>query len=90
MIEIPSMTPIQLTIFTELTYGKFLTRKDLVAILKTPRTTIYDNLLKLKNNKLVGKFSKQNGIRGRPVVYWFIPKEVLKQIRKNADKKSKN
>jgi len=82
MIEIPSMTLIQQTIFTELSYGKSLTRRDLVAKINTPRTTIYDNLLKLQDKKLVKKFSINNGTRGRPVVLWFIPRIILKQIRR--------
>lgn len=36
------------------------------------RTTIYDNLLKLQKRKVVKEFSKNNGKRGRPVVFWKI------------------
>ena len=36
------------------------------------RTTIYDNLVKLENRKLVENFTKSNGKRGRPPVYWKI------------------
>ena len=49
-----------------------LTRKELVAILNTPRTTIYDNLLKLKKRKFVERFEKHNGKRGRPYIFWQI------------------
>ena len=34
------------------------------------RTTIYNNLLKLKKRKVVKKFTKNNGKRGRPLVLW--------------------
>ncbi len=41
------------------------------------RTTIYDNLVKLQNRKLIEKFSKSNGKRGRPNIYWQIKEEKL-------------
>lgn len=47
-----------------------LTRKQLVRELGNPRTTIYDNLVKLEKKKIVKNFSKNNGKRGRPKVYW--------------------
>lgn len=34
------------------------------------RTTIYDNLLKLQKMKVVEKFTKNNGKRGRSLVLW--------------------
>lgn len=34
------------------------------------RSTIYDNLVKLQKKKLVEKFSRSNGKRGRPKIYW--------------------
>lgn len=34
------------------------------------RTTIHDNLVKLQRRKLVEKFSKGNGKRGRPPVFF--------------------
>jgi len=36
------------------------------------RTTVYDNLLKLKNKRLITKFEKSNGKRGRPIVFWRV------------------
>ena len=48
------------------------TRKDLVNQLKIPRTTIYDNLLKLQKRKVIEKFTRNNGKRGRPLVFWKI------------------
>lgn len=36
------------------------------------RTTIYDNLLKLEKRKVVKKFTKNNGKRGRPIVLWTL------------------
>lgn len=42
--------------------------------LHNKRTTIYDNLVKLQKRKLVEKFSRNNGKRGRPFVFWKIKK----------------
>jgi len=36
------------------------------------KTTIYDNLVKLQKRRLVEKFSRSNGKRGRSYVYWKI------------------
>ncbi len=81
--QIPLLTPIQVRIFNELSHGKSLSREVLVNTLNTPRTTIYDNLIKLQNKKLVLKFSKKNTDRpvwGRPLVLWYIPRHILKEI----------
>jgi len=45
-------------------------RKILCKELKKARTTIYDNLLKLQKKGIVSKFTKYNGIRGRPEIHW--------------------
>ena len=47
-----------------------LTRRELVLQLNTPRTTIYDNLINLQKRKVIEKFTRNNGSRGRPLVYW--------------------
>lgn len=36
------------------------------------RTTVFDNLDKLLERGLIEKFTKNNGTRGRPPVYWKI------------------
>ena len=41
------LTPIQSNLINKLRNNGPITRKDLVKILNSPRTTIYDNLLKL-------------------------------------------
>ena len=89
---IPYLTPIQTRIFNELCHGD-LTRQDLVETLETPRTTIYNNLVKLQKKKLVLKFVKQaksseRPIWGRPQVYWYIPIYILKSIRKEILQKN--
>jgi Fe2+ or Zn2+ uptake regulation protein len=47
-----------------------LTRTILVEILHLPRTTIYDNLIKMQKLKIIEKFIKNSGKRGRPLVFW--------------------
>ncbi len=64
------MTPIQNNLIKTLQQIGPSTRRDLVNYLKTPRTTIYDNLLKLQKRKVVEKFTRSNGNRGRPLVFW--------------------
>ncbi|MFW9988968.1 MAG: hypothetical protein ACFFC3_09955 [Candidatus Odinarchaeota archaeon] len=64
------LTPIQFNLIKTLKEIGPSTRRDLVKELKTPRTTIYDNLVKLQKSKLIEKFSRNNGRRGRPLVFW--------------------
>ncbi len=63
------LTPIQYQLIQILEIGS-LKRRDLVQLLNSPRTTVYDNLIKLHKRKVVEKFTKNNGKRGRPVVFW--------------------
>ena len=90
--ELPFMTPIQADIFKELSKGISLTRDDFVETLNTPRTTIYDNLEKLEIRKLVRRFKRGNGLRGRPLTFWYIPRnllyELFKKIGEENDEKS--
>ncbi|KKN04532.1 hypothetical protein LCGC14_1096590 [marine sediment metagenome] len=87
--QMPILTPIQTRIFNELSIGKPLSRKDLVETLDTPRTTIYDNLMKLQNIKVDGVSiiwfkGRENGdgrpVWGRPVILWYIPYDILKKL----------
>ena len=64
------LTPIQHSLVKTLQKSGPLSRRELVKQLETPRTTIYDNLLKLQKNKMIEKFSRNNGKRGRPLVFW--------------------
>ncbi len=63
-------TPLQNSLIRILENGGPITRRELVKVLKTPRTTIYDNLLKLQKKKVIEKFSRNSGRRGRPLVFW--------------------
>jgi predicted ArsR family transcriptional regulator len=64
------LSPIQFNLIKTLKDVGPLTRRDLVKQLETPRTTIYDNLVKLQKKKLIEKFSRNDGNRGRPRVFW--------------------
>ena len=66
------ISPTQNNLIKVLQMNGPMTRKDLVNQLKVPRTTIYDNLLKLQKRKVVEKFIRNNGTRGRPLVFWKI------------------
>lgn len=66
------LTPIQNNLIKLLQKDGPLTRRDLVKQTETPRTTIYDNLIKLQGRKVVEKFTKNNGKRGRPLVFYKI------------------
>jgi len=66
------ISPIQHDIIKSLEKNGPLTRKELVNELKTARTTIYDNLKKLMKMKRVEKFTRNDGKRGRSLVFWKI------------------
>ena len=66
------LTPTQIRLIEVLKNNGPLTRKTLVKEMNTPRTTIYDNLLKLQKRKIIKKYGANNGVRGRPLVYWQI------------------
>ncbi|MFW5895349.1 MAG: hypothetical protein ACOCT9_01265 [archaeon] len=68
-------TPLQSNLLKVLKNSGPTSRKTLVKKLHTPRTTIYDNLVKLQKQKLVEKFSRNNGERGRPKVFWKLKDE---------------
>ncbi|MCP6718700.1 MAG: hypothetical protein KJI71_00525 [Patescibacteria group bacterium] len=64
------MSPVQYNILKFLKKYGAQTRRQLVKNLRAPRTTVYDNLIKLQKKKYVEKFSRNDGNRGRPLVYW--------------------
>lgn len=66
------LTPLQDNLMKILYEKGPSTRKELVNHLNIPRTTIYDNLLKLQKRKLLEKFTRNYGNRGRPLVFWKI------------------
>ncbi|MFX1237280.1 MAG: hypothetical protein ACFFAS_18385 [Promethearchaeota archaeon] len=64
------LSPIQYNLIKLLKKSGPMTRKELVDKLSTARTTIYDNLIKLQKLKQIEKFTRNNGKRGRPLVFW--------------------
>jgi uncharacterized membrane protein len=66
------LTPLQNNLIKTLQANGPITRRELVKHLNIPRTTIYDNLLKLQKRKIIEKFTRNNGKRGRPLVFWKI------------------
>lgn len=64
------LSPIQSNLIKTLKEIGPVTRRKLVKELRTPRTTIYDNLIKLQKRRLIEKFSRNDGKRGRPLVFW--------------------
>ena len=64
------LSPIQYNLIKTLENLGPVTRRELVKQLNTPRTTIYDNLVKLQKRKIIDKFTRNNGKRGRPLVFW--------------------
>jgi len=63
-------SPIQNNLIKVLEKTGPITRRDLVKQLSTPRTTVYDNLIKLQKRRLVEKLTRNDGKRGRPLVLW--------------------
>jgi len=68
------LSPIQYNLIKTLENLGPVTRRELVKQLKTPRTTIYDNLIKLQKRRIIEKFTRNNGKRGRPLVFWKLKK----------------
>ncbi|MHA1782271.1 MAG: helix-turn-helix domain-containing protein [Promethearchaeota archaeon] len=68
--NLENLTPLQYRLIKILKEYGPSTRRELVKHLNIPRTTIYDNLLKLQKRKMLEKFTRNNGRRGRPLVFW--------------------
>ena len=52
-----------------------MTRHDMVKTTGKPRTTIYDNLMRLQKYNLVKKFPRPRNTRGRPSVFFKLVDE---------------
>lgn len=53
-----------------------MTRAELVKNVDSPRTTVYDNLMRLNNYNLIKKFSRPTNSRGRPLVFFKLTEEA--------------
>lgn len=65
-------SPLQKELLEILEKNGPMTRAELVKNLKSPRTTIYDNLMRLNNYNLIKKFSRPTNSRGRPLVFFKV------------------
>ncbi len=75
------MNEIEIKILKELSKGISLTRNTLAIKVGLPRTTIFDNLSKLREKEYVFSFKKYTHTKGRPKVYWYIPVKLLQTIK---------
>lgn len=50
-------------------------RREIVKELKRPRSTIYDNLVKLEKKGFVKRYKQHNGKVGRPIKVWKLTEE---------------
>ncbi len=83
------LSPIQYKILEVLWEHEDLTRADLVKLLNTPRTTVYDNLVKLEKMGFIKNFTRDTGIKGRPKVYWALNYITLLKKLSEIKKESK-
>ena len=67
---VPILSILQDQIMKILEINGPMTRNELVKALKSARTTLYDNLIKLERLELIKKYNHNNGLIGRPLVYW--------------------
>ena len=75
-----NINEIQNKILKELVKGIALTRDEIVKRVRIPRTTLFDNLSKLREKKYVFNYKNYTHLKGRPKVYWYIPVRILKII----------
>ncbi len=90
MIELNFDSLTQLQIFFYLCNNKPSQRKDISKNTGIPRTTVYDNLVKLHNRCIntipyVAKYTQINTcnnirIRSRPLTFWFIPRGIKRHF----------
>jgi predicted ArsR family transcriptional regulator len=59
-------------------HGKW--RPEITEELDSPRTTVHNNLVKLKEKGLVRKYSGERETRGRPKVYWYLTPKGHKAV----------
>ena len=69
-------SPTMYGIIIELSQKGSMNRKQLCKKLDTARTTVFDSLNRLQKRNIVSKFTKNNGERGRPEVFWKLNTEL--------------
>ncbi|WP_457556589.1 hypothetical protein [Candidatus Harpocratesius sp.] len=68
-------SPLQKELIEVLEKNGPMTRAELVKRVRSPRTTVYDNLMRLNNYNLIKKFSRPTNSRGRPLVFFKLTEE---------------
>lgn len=68
-------SPLQKELLTVLERNGPMTRSALVRKVNHPRTTVYDNLMRLNSYNLIKKFSRPTNSRGRPQVFFKLLEE---------------
>lgn len=63
-------SPLQKEMIALLEKNGPMTRKDIVQSVDAPRSTVYDNLMRLQRFNLIKKFSRPTNTRGRPLVFF--------------------
>jgi predicted transcriptional regulator len=63
-------SPLQKEMINLLEKNGPMTRADIVRSVDSPRTTVYDNLMRLQNFNLIKKFSRPTNSRGRPLIFF--------------------
>jgi len=71
-------SPIQTAILAILQKNGPMTRAELVKSINQPRSTIYDNLMRLMSHNLVTKYSLPTGGQGHPPVFFRWIDQLLK------------
>jgi uncharacterized membrane protein len=68
-------SPLQKDLIDILEENGPMTRNELVSETGQPRTTIYDNLMRLAKYNLVKKFPRPRNSRGRPSIFFKLIEE---------------
>lgn len=79
-------SPLQIKLLQLLEKNGPMDRDDLIKYTESPRTTIYDNLNKLRNKEIVIKVPKQTGKQGRPRIYFLLKEDKDRYITKRGKK----
>jgi hypothetical protein len=76
------ISPLQKDIIDNLIKKGTMNRVELVKATGKPRTTIYDNAMKLYKHDVLKKFPRPKNDIGRPVIYFKLTKKFKKALRK--------
>lgn len=63
-------SPLERELYELLMKNGPMSRAAILAVIDYPRTTVYDNLMRLKNRGYMKKFSRPTNARGRPTVFF--------------------